>query len=449
MSGLPHRFLAFLVGAAFAFTTPAVCQVEPSASGGTTSNDDSTMMTPPPVSGMPYPNTASSETRSNYLNAGLSVTPGYIDNVLPNATAAPVGDFSCAVAPGVSLDRSTPRQSEQVTYSSIFSFYEPTSTLNTIDQSAAVITQFRLSPHVGLSIQDSILKTSNVFNESYPFSNPITGSAQASMPVVIAPFAEQFVNTTSGGISYQFATNAMIGGGGSYNIFDFPNQAQTPDFFSSNALSGSVFYDRRLSAAQYFGLVYEYERVLAYPVNATSETQVHTLLPFYTLYFNRMFSLSISAGIERIDETESPALQFNSWEPSVNASVGWRGKRGNVAASYFRSVSAGGGILGAVNSNSVSGSGGWQLSRTWIGSASVSYALLSNLGQSESSSTAVGHTVAAQASLSHTLGEHLNATFGYQHLSEDYSNIAVIAADPNSNREFVSVTYQFRRPLGR
>jgi hypothetical protein len=38
---------------------------------------------------------------------------------------------------------------------------------------------------------------------------------------------------------------------------------------------------------------------------------------------------------------------------------------------------------------------------------------------------------------------------GYTRLHQDYSGIAVLAATPNTNREYISISYQFFRPLGR
>jgi hypothetical protein len=443
------RFLSFLAGAAIALTTPAFCQVEPSASGGPTANDGNAMMTPPPVSGVPYPSVAGSETRSNYMATSVTISPAYIDNALPNATATPVGDFSVSIAPCVSFDRSTPRHAEQITYSPYFNFYEPTSDLSTVDQSAALGGQFRLSPHVALSIQDSVIKTSNVFNESYPFSNPITGSAQIGAPSVIAPYADQLSNRTAGVLGYQFSANAMVGGGVFYDKFDLLNQSQAVGLYDSNALGGSVFYTRRLNRQQYFGLAYQYNRILAYPVDATSETQTNALLPFYTVYLNQTFSISVSAGIEHIDESETPSFQSSSWSPSVDLSVGWQSKRGSIAGSYSRTVTAGEGLLGAYNSNSVSGSGRWHLSRTWTMDASASYTRLDVVGQTAGTSFSDGSTVTLQVSASRSFNEHLNASFGYQRLTENYSNITPIATDPNSDRVFVSVTYQLSRPLGR
>lgn len=60
-----------------------------------------------------------------------------------------------------------------------------------------------------------------------------------------------------------------------------------------------------------------------------------------------------------------------------------------------------------------------------------------------------GNTLTAGVSVEHPIGERLSASFQYQHLHETYSGVAVITANPDSNREAVTLTYKLSRPLGR
>ena len=60
-----------------------------------------------------------------------------------------------------------------------------------------------------------------------------------------------------------------------------------------------------------------------------------------------------------------------------------------------------------------------------------------------------GHTISGTASLQKQVGEHINLQLGYTRLHQSYSNVPVLSLNPDTNREFVSVSYQFSRPLGR
>lgn len=443
---LARTYLLLLV---FLLAVPAWSQVEPEAEGGQTPAEDTQMMTPPPVSGMPYVNTAGSELRSNDLTTSVTVSPAYIDNVLAGYTSTPVSDVSYSIFPSVSFDRTTPRQQEHFSYSPYFTFYEPTTAFNSIDQNATVAFQYRFSPKVAFSLQDNFARTSNAYNSAYILSSAITGSTLTPTPEAIAPFAQQMINTVNGVLSYQFGLNAMIGGGGSFTTFDLPNPADSAGLYSSNGSGGNIFYNRRLSQLQYIGLAYQYARIVSNPANGVSETKTHTLLPFYTLYFNRASSLSISAGIQRLDVTEPGSPASGSWLPVGTGSVGWQGARGSFAASFSHTITDGEGLTGAYEADTVSASGGWALARNWSGELSVGYMSINPLKSLTLSSFQMGNTFTAGGSVAHPIGEHFSARFQYQRLHEAYNGIAVIRADPDSNRESGSITFQFRRPLGK
>ena len=209
------------------------------------------LMTPPPVSGMPYPNFTGTETRSNYLDASLNVNAAYSDNIVPGITAQAVANKIYWILPSVTLSKSTPRQKVTLGYGPGFSFYQHTSVLDTVDQSASFVFQDRLSPHLSISLQDYFLRTSDVFDQSYPFAGGnLTGVAQAPVPALIVPFVEQMSDTANGSIDYQFGRNSMVGGGGSYSTFSFPNPTAAGNLSNSDGEGGSAFYSRRLSGMQ-------------------------------------------------------------------------------------------------------------------------------------------------------------------------------------------------------
>ena len=45
--------------------------------------------------------------------------------------------------------------------------------------------------------------------------------------------------------------------------------------------------------------------------------------------------------------------------------------------------------------------------------------------------------------------EHLEVQLGYTRLHQSYGGVAVLAATPDTNREFVALSYRFSRGLGR
>lgn len=422
-----------------------------------TSTLEAPMLTPPPVSAQGYPTVVGSQVRANYLAAGLVLNTAYNDNVLAGGTTMPVSDWIYTISPTIALNQTTPRQQLTLNYSPGFTFYQHTSALNAANQSAALNFQYRLNQYTTISLRDSFQKSSNVFDQLYPLSGGADPSGSSQSPVaVVAPFADQLSNTANIGISHQFSSNGMIGANGIFTENNYPDPAEAVDLYNSNSLGASVFYSHRLSHAQYMGVTYQYLRSQGNPVNAQAspgntqtEVQTHTLMPFYTIYLNATFSISLSGGPQYFDAAESTLSAYRSWAPSAIASIGWQKSHTNIVAAYSRTVTGGVGLPGAFNANSANASVGWQIARTWnIGSA-ASYSINKNVNPSLPSSNQGGHSISGTVSVHHLIGEHLNAELGYARLHQSYNDIALISSAPDSNREFVSISYQLTRPLGR
>jgi len=430
--------------------TPLWCQENTVASGaadGSVTGDDSRMLPPPSVSGESYPVAGTAETRSNYLRYGLTFSTAYSDNVLGGTN--PVSDISYSIWPTIALDKSTPRFHSVLTYSPGFTFYQRTSGRNEADQNAALDVEYRLSPHVTVRLRDSFQRSSSVFNQSDLTSNPVSGAAEAPTEAVIAPIADRLSNAGNAEISYQYGRNSMVGASGRFTNLHYPNPAEVPGLYDSSSAGGSAFYDHRLSKRQHIGAQYQYSRTLAYPVGAQSRTQTNTIYLSYTFYVSSRFTVSFSGGPQHSDVAQSPLPDSRSWSPAVTASLGWQGRRTSFAASYSRMVTGGGGLLGAFHSNSANASARWQMARAWNVGSAASYAINKNVTPFSFLASPGGHTVSGTVSVQHQIGEHFHAEAGYSRVHQSYSGIAVISNAPDTNREFISISYQFARPLGR
>src|SRR6202453_5284591 len=233
--------------------TPAWSQLE-AVPFETASNptDEAPMLTPPPVSGVAYPTAVGSQTRSNYLAAGLILNTAYDDNVLAGGSAIPVRDIIYSILPTISVNQTTPRQNLMLTYSPGFTIYQHTGALNAANQTAALNFQYHLTEHTTVVLSDFFQKSSNVFSQLYPISGEaISGSTQSQPAEVIAPYADRLANTSNAGITYQFSRNSMVGASGIVTESNYSNPTEAAGLYNSNSLGGSVFYSLRLSSAQY------------------------------------------------------------------------------------------------------------------------------------------------------------------------------------------------------
>ena len=417
-------------------------------------NND-TMLTPPVVSGQTYPTEPTSQERSNYLRGGMSFTGAYGNNALATTNGKPVSEMSYSVAPTLALDETTSRLHSVLSYAPGFTFYQQTSYLNASNQNASIDLQYRLSPHVTLSGKDGLQKSSSVFDQpDLASAGVVSGGAQEANFSVIPPFANLLRNSGNVGLSYQFALNGMVGASGTFSTLHYPDATQVSGLYDSSSQGGSVFYSLRLSGKHYVGATYQYQRLVAFPSAGLSETQTHAIFVFYTLYASTKFSLSFFGGPQYSDTIQPPVaplhIQFPAaiaWSPAAGGSLNWQGRANSFAMSYSHIISGGGGLIGAVHMDSATMSFRQQMSRSLSGSLSGGYTQNNVIG-SYLPGANNGNTLSGTISLQKQF-QRFNLQAGYTRLHQDYSDVAVLSQIPNTNREFVSVSYQFSRPLGR
>ena len=412
--------------------------------------DTSPMRTPPPVSGAAYSTAFASETQSNNLRAGLTFSTAYSNNV--QGATNPVSDISYSIWPTLALDATTTRLHWDLYYAPGFTFYQHVSSLNQGNQNLSADFQYRLSPHVAVSLRDSFQKTSNPFNQPRPVSvTSVSGSAPPPGVAVIVPGTDQLHNAANAELTYQFSADGMVGLSGTFTNLYYPNPAEVPNLYNSSSAGGSVFCSRRLLTKYYVGASYQYQNISAYQAgaNANTQTQTQTIFGFLTVSLKPTLSLSVSAGPQHSDTTQPPLPTYRSWSPLLTASFSWQGQRTSLAASYARIVTGGGGLVGAYHSNAANVSGRWQVSRTWDVGLSASYSVYNNLSPLLLVTSPGGHTLSGSLAFSHPLGEHLSLQLGYTRVQQSYGGVAAMSAVPDTNREFVSISYQFARPLKR
>jgi hypothetical protein len=430
-------------------STSLWCQVEPSASGGEgVTDDDSLMPLSPQVSGSFYPSSVGSQTRSNYLSGEMVFIAAYYDNLLTGGTAKPVSGESYSILPTIRLDQTTSRTHGSLAYSPGFSFYEPVTAFNQVNQNANADFQYRLTPRTTLSAQDVFEQNSSVFSQPYIYAgSTISASNDISSPVLIVPFLGQLVNSVSATIGYQFSRNSMIGGSGSYSIFDFSSNTQQTGLYNSGTAGGSVFYSRRLTKVQFIGARYGYSRTVTDPVAATTQTQSGSV--FYTVGLPSRFSLSLSGGPEYSLTTLTGFPSSTTWGPGGSASISWQRSRTNLAVSYSRAISAGQGFLGTYTVDGANLSAEYLITRRLTTGLSGSYSNAKNASPLLTPGNPTGHTLFGRASLEYALSEHMHVIGEYTRLHQSYGGIAEIANDPDADRVSVSLNYSFMRPLGR
>ena len=405
------------------------------------------MRTPPPVNGDSYPTAAGAEVRSNFLRLALIETTAYSDNVLGDAFK-PVSDVSYLINPTIAIDKTTSREHLTFSYTPGFTIYQQTSVLNQTSQYLTLASAYRLTRHATLSLQDSFQYTSNFLDQPDPFATDVNPVSATPLYAIIAPVAGQIANGARAELTYQFSMNGMIGTSGTFTDLHYLKTTENLGIYDSKSGGGSVFYNRRLSKRHYVGGSYQHSETVAYPTNAKSTIQSDTFFLFYTIYLKPTFSFSFSGGPQHYVISQSPIPGYGSWSPTLTGSMGWQGRHTNLSANFSRVVGGGGGLVGAFQSLYFGSSGRWLCSRDWSVGFVGSYLNNKDVTPSGLLSTEGGHSILGTMSAQHQLSQRWSMEFGYTRLVQIYSGIPVVSRAPYTNREFVSFSYHFTRPLG-
>jgi len=398
----------------------------------------------------------SSERRSNYLRGGITFQAAHDDDLLTSTNGQAVGDWSYSIWPTISLDQSWSRFHWTVTYIPGFTFYQHSnsfsaSSYNQQDQNLAIAAQYRLSPHVTLSLHDELQRTSNLFNQPLLESaSTVTGGTQGPNYSIVSPISAVLRNTAGAELTYQFARNDMVGASGTFSNLHFLDQTQVSGLYDASARGATAFYTHRISARHYVGVAYLYQDLLTYPPGPENQTLTNTALGFYSYYPTRTLSFSVFAGPQHSDTVQFGGAHVLAWSTAAGASAAWQGRRTSLAASYLRTITDGGGLVGAVRSSSGNASARQQLTKLWSAGALASYSENTLLDADVPSVfSSGGHTLSGSVWGQRLIGQHFTVQLGYAHIHQSYSDIIAIAPVTDRNREWVSISYQFVRPLGR
>jgi hypothetical protein len=396
--------------------------------------------------------------RSNFLNGGLAVGSTFDDNVL-NSGSDRLSNFAYSVFPYIALSQSRSRINWTLSYGAGFTMNQRYSVLNQGSHDLHLEGIYRLAPHANLRLFDSFLIRTGFFdqaNSPAAFSTP--GILNRPNQSIVTPLSRQTANLSTAELDYRFSVRSMVGASGTFYLSHFRDTPGGYSLIDTESAGGQAFYNYQLSARNLTGLTYRFQRFSFSPVG--DGASVHSVLLIYTLQLKPMLGLSFFAGPEYSNvhaaipsnsaagaiPADGDSLQ-RKWSGSGGATLNWNGQRNSVTAEFIREVTDGGGLLGVVRANIADGGIRRQLSPFWGASLGMAYATNDSLIAFSTSESRL-QTASTSFSLDRSLGDHLSLRFGYtRNWQQRWAT--PVAANINHNRAWLSIAYNFSRPLGR
>jgi hypothetical protein len=396
--------------------------------------------------------------RSNYLRGGVNVGAAYDDNPLLASQGA-VGDASVSIFPNISIEQTTSRTRWMLGYAGGLTVNQRFTSQNQGSHNLNFDSEYRLSPHVNLRVAENFSLITGFFDAGNGTGMvPGSGGPNASL---ITPLATQRSSLTTVETNYHFALNDVMGASGSFYDLHFSNPssdvpAGTPSLLTdSETASGSAFWLHRFFHGDWGGVSYRFDRLTFNP--GGGETLVHSFLAVNTLNLSNGFTVTAFAGPQYSENqgysvTQGTSTQFtsNDWSVAGGVDGGWQNLRTSLSAGYSRTVSDGGGLLGAVRLQNVHGSFRRQLIPGWVAALTASYGTNQSLTTPSTGSANSINVTSAGFSLERNVGKRFGLRMGYTHDFQQEFGLPAPSPtlDASRNRVFVTLSYQWAKPLG-
>jgi len=394
--------------------------------------------------------------RSNYLRGGINVGATYDDNASLVSNGA-VSNTTYSVFPNIAIEQTFSRMRWDLGYAAGFTVNQRLSNQNQGSHALNFDSQFRLSPHVTLRVQENFSLTTGFFDSG----NVNLAGGVGPNANLIAPLSKERSNATVGEADYHFALNDVMGASGSFTGLHYTDQAPGAVLADNRSASGSAFWLHGFGR-DWIGASYHFQHLTFDPSEGavgvvSGVTDVHSFLAVNTITLPSRVTLSGFVGPEYSDNRglvaggSEQASNFTDWSVAGGAEVDWQRDHTAVAAGFSRRIADGGGISGVVRLQGVHANFRQELFPGWALGLSASYGNNKSLTVPIAGAASSINTASGGASLERNLGRNLGLHIGYSHEFQDQTG----TLDPNflggahRNRFFVTLGYQWARPLGR
>lgn len=375
---------------------------------------------------------------------------GRFDSNEPGGSGGQPG-FSYRVAPQVTFRRVRPRYN-------LFASYVPTWTRdrlfglrNYFDQAASASLQVQPVNHWQLT-----------FRNDYQVSTD-TGTSPdhvAQVPIVtpnggVLFDARRITENGSLEVDGELGPHTTVGLSGSYLSRDFTSVTSTAvPLINSRMVLGRGWFAHQISPRNTVGVMYSAQKLQLQRVTEAS-TFTHTIFATYQFQVTPRQKLQLFGGPEYSQLHDQLVLDLGlfvlqipirtaHWSEAGGASYSWQGERTHASATFLRTISDGGGILGVARVTSVAVEVGRQLDANWDASIGSSYIVSRTLLVSQNGQY---RTAVVTVDLSRRLTRDISLETAYQFITQNEGQLVGLPVD--HNRVFVRLNFDFKRMLGR
>jgi len=375
---------------------------------------------------------------------------GRFDSNEPGASGGQAG-FSYRVAPHVTFQRTRQRYNFFASYAPEWMRDRLFGLRNYFDQAASATLQVQPVNHWQLTFRNDYLVSTDTG----------TGLSHAAQPPIVTPNggvlfdARRTTENGSAELDGELSPHTAVGFSGSYlsRHFSSVTGAAVP-LINSRMVLGRGWIAHRFSPRNTVGVMYTAQKLQLQQLTEAS-TFTHTIFATYQLQVTPRQKLQVFGGPEFSQVHDQLVLDLglfvaeipirtSHWSEAGGASYSWKGERNHASATFLRTISDGGGILGVARVNSVAVEVGRQLNADWDANIGSSYIVSRTLLVSQSGRY---RTAVVTADLSRRLTSDITLETAYQYIYQNEGQLLGLPVD--HHRVFVRLNFNFKRMLGR
>jgi hypothetical protein len=333
-------------------------------SSGNPDEQESTTAVPAVMQGEISAVLAAEKERKTQIEAGMAMGAVYDDNAT-NASSPRFGDFQYNFSPSVGLDCYQPRTDWTLHYDGGYTIDQRSAVRDAATNQLAADLRHKFSPRLSLELRENYALTSD------PFVSPGVSNGLPSLigpgelnPFAATPISRRQSTVSFADIGYQLSEHSSIGASGNFSSIRFTDVAGAiggNGLINTTDATGRLFYAWQISKMQTIGAQYQLED-LEFD-HAVAHTLDHSFYLFDNVRITQHASLSLFAGPEYSHIHDQiallPGLAFftipvftSDLSYTAGVTYGWQGLHSGVTLTGLRSVTDGGGLLGAVRNNS-------------------------------------------------------------------------------------------------
>ncbi len=398
---------------------------------------------------------------SNMIVGGIGFNALYDSNLLNDNTHL-VSDYMYNIKPRIGFQQTRQRLQWSLDGELGVALDQRLSSSDTISKGVSGNLAFALARHLMMQVREDYVSSSDPFFQmGQTHSVPALGGAGLLNPFVGLPAATTVSNLTTLDLAWQIGPQLIAGASGSYSTLHFQDVVtglgSPSPLIDTESRNGRVYVAHSISPRQSLGIEADVQDLRF--GGGSARTISNGVFAFDEITLPRNLTVSLFAGPQEtrthntilLNALDQPVIVLGireQWAPVFGGNFVWQTTRTALRLTAQRTVSDGGGLAGALHSNSAMVELLRNVTPRWIVSLDGTYFDGHSVLDGSSGPVSSLHSVSGRLGVARSLTPNLMLRFRYQRLHQSQGGAVLLPLLGDHNRIEFGFDYLYRHPRG-